>query len=69
MAMGAGSEGFMGLGCGFKFFRFFSDYYGFSSGFFLVFFWFFPVFFRFSSGFFPVNFGASNLSFCLLSMK
>ena len=46
MAMGAGSVGFMGLGCGFKFFRFFSDYYGFFSGFFLVFSGFLPVFFR-----------------------
>ena len=69
MVMGADSGGFMGLGCGFKFFRFFSDYYGFSSGFFLVFSGFFPVFFCFFSGYFPVNFDASNLSFCLLSMK
>ena len=50
MAMGAVSGGFMGLGCGFKFFPVFSDYYGFSSGFFLVFSGFFPDFFRFFSG-------------------
>ena len=52
MAMGADSVGFMGLGSGFKFFPVFSDYYGFSSGFFLVFSGFFPVFFWFFSGYF-----------------
>ena len=46
MAMGAGSGGFEVLGCGFKFFPVFSDYYGFFSGFFLVFSGFLPVFFR-----------------------
>jgi len=49
MAMGAGSGGFMGLGCGFKFFPVFYRLLR-------IFFRFFSGFFRFFSGFLPVFF-------------